>query len=896
MGNSNVKIVAIGLVSVVLIAVGLVLFKPREAKIVGQDSNLPSITDSEDRDFTEGGRAPRIIDNSGSSRNGTSGSGDAATDSGESSESADGETAGADGEVASEGSTVILGPDGKPLPGQVLTAGGALANGGGTSSSTNRSGSLDASSQSDGSSDSSSSGEDGEGSDEDENDEPEDGEVQVLGYVMRGDRGVDGAVLNLTSSSGGGTRTANTDAEGYYQFPPVANGEHYLVLVEPASPNSRRTLFLSSENSHRQEDFVIPELPPIQGDVYDAETQEGIQGVVVEVLQGATMIGARTTDEYGHFELFPLDPGNYTVRAKSDIYETDEETVTVTASNPNSEVLEFYLTRSKNIAGVVLSPQMSPLSGAYVSLFSGAAYGDATAEIRSTGGDGRFEFPELSPTLAANYRVGAYYEGYVPAYSQPIGGENVEDIQVMLTQGGTLTGTVVDDEGTPVEYAELTVQQGFQQTGAIFQRVNVSFPSTTTDLEGRFSLPGIEPGSVSLAVAAEGFVSNTVEFSVSDGTQDVGEIVLEGDGEAKAGRIFGIVVDETGGALANHNIYVKEAGGSWDTTVKTDSRGGFKVDDVPDGEYIIYSNGSTLRGDVFMTMDQTYPFARPGDEQIYLVYDMSQTARIRVVDSAGEPITRFRVGVNNRYDGAGGNGGVRETIGNAYSNRLFETVNGEAILNFMIAGTSNITITVENVGTEEVNNARIPVGGEADLGDVVIDTGVSVSGRVVSSGSGVDGVLVQAIPPYGSPLTHPLNAMKLEARTQSDGTFSIGGMPGGAADFLFTKSGMTRERLANIQLSAGQPHDLGTVEIHGAAILTGTVRSVTGQALPEMMVTIGEQTLFTDLQGQYRADTVMPGLARITVTDRANRYQSSSQEIELIAGQPQVLDFALAPI
>ena len=741
---------------------------------------------------------------------------------------------------------------------------------------------------------------DGEAGDAEEEEEAAEGKVIVAGNVLRGENPLPGAELVLTSNTASTNQRAQTDEQGRYHFPPVEEGDYTLFLAEPNSPGGRRRMQLVADQHRTSEDFVVPDLPPVKGEVSSAASGESIGGAEVQVWQGNSLIGSVSSRSEGQFELFPLEAGNYTLKGSANGYLPGEKSFEVSANTQAQDYVYLELPESAVVSGRVIGPGGNPVGSARVSLFGSAVYNDPFSQlgVEMTDGSGRFRFALPDSGYTGEFRAGAYKEGMLPGYSQVFLKDQLtdEEIVVQLREGGGISGRVVDGEETPIPGAEVTLEEGFPSTGAILQRFNIQPPKATTGGQGLFTIEGLEPGQNTFAVAADGYVSANPSFNISQGSiTQAGDVVLESEeAGAREGRVFGLIVDERGDPLVNHNVYIRGSGGEYST--RTDSRGGFLMDDVEQGEYVLYTNGSLLRGEDFIVVDQTYPFARPGDERIYLIYDLAQSIRFRLLNSRGEPVNNFRAGIRVRDQGAVGFNGVRETFGLGYDKQV-QTSNGEAVLGNLIAGTATLTISLEGQGSVEEAGITIPVGQQVDLGDIYIEGGAALEGQVVSSANGhaVSGVLVRALAPPGAPHDHPLNVLRFETTTETSGEFYLGGLPQGTVGLELSKNGWATEQITGIQITGGQGNQAGQIELDPAAALRGSVVNSQGAALSDVQVKVKDQDAFTDREGRFYMDSLPAGPATAEAQDRSGQYSSATMDVNLLAGEAATANFVLEP-
>lgn len=905
MSNSNVKYVSIGLIVLALggVFIALMMRGRQEPRVITYEEQQQQLARGEesgsrtgwfswftgDSDEDQDQKADNADDPAGSPAGSEDQQG--ATEGGE--ETAEGTPdpdTPADGAVADAGG--IAGVPGAPGSGN-----GTTGSSGG--SGTTQSGSVKNTGPADGSSTAEGSLEDGE--DTAGNEEDPAGMVVVGGSVLRGEQPVAQARLSLTSSETGQTLNASSGDEGSYRFPAVEEGEYTLYLLSPTSPSSRRRLMLFAGENQLGQDFVIPPLPPVQGRVVSESTGEPIARATVEVYEGGQLVGSVQGDSQGDFELFPLEAGAYTARGSADGYLPGEKPFQVDADGSNQLVI-VELPQAAVVVAQVVGGDGSYISGALVSLFGSSVYNDPFSRLGTKSSDGAgiasFALPE--GTGDGSFRIGAYKEGMAPGYSGVYTPANLpqngEPIVVQLPFGGSVVGRVVDSEGTPLEGADVSVKTGFPNTGAILQRFNISNLSTRTNAEGFFGLTGIEAGNLVLTITADGYISNEPNATITNNqATDMGDITLEEeDAGAKPGRIFGLVVDELGRPMVSHNVFIKGSGGEFGA--QTDSRGGFKIDDIPNGNYVIYTNGSLLRGETFIVVDQTYPFARPGEDRVYLVYDLGQSIRFRALNARGEPVTNMRVGVRVRYNGTNGYNGEKETFGLGYDENV-QTSTGVVNVDDIISGTANLTIFADGIGSIERNDIFVSVGETVDLGDIYLQSGADLEGVVVSAtdGSRVGGIQVQAVAPSGSPPTHPLNVLRFETNTDVGGNFRLSGLPEGQLVLVLSRSGWATLRIENVSVSANQANNVGELELFPGAVLRGRVTTPEGTPINDVQMTVTGQTVFTDRDGQYYFDKLDEGTATLEALDRSGGNRRRTVQVNLVAGQETVENIVMEP-
>lgn len=123
--------------------------------------------------------------------------------------------------------------------------------------------------------------------------------------------------------------SANMNSAGYYEFEGIDAGEYDIQVSKSGYVTQTRTAQSLTANQTTTVDFQLSPLPTtgtIAGTVEDASTQQNLQGVLVEALQGAQVKGSGNTDVNGNYSISNLPAGSYDVRASKFGYQTQTQT------------------------------------------------------------------------------------------------------------------------------------------------------------------------------------------------------------------------------------------------------------------------------------------------------------------------------------------------------------------------------------------------------------------------------------------------------------------------------------------------------------------------------------------------------------------------------------------
>jgi len=192
-------------------------------------------------------------------------------------------------------------------------------------------------------------------------------------------------------------------------------------------------------------------------------------------------------------------PGTYTLNltvSDGRISAYDEATVTV-----------FEPTGTEGtVAGFVKDGAGAPISGATVALSGGVG-------STSSGVDGSYNIfaPAGAYTIWAN-RSG--YAGDVDTVTITTGQTSWVNF-TLVSQLGSVSGTVTDAKGNPIAGATVVVSQG-----------GVTKGQDTTDAQGNYSIGNLAPGTYNLTVSAEGYRTTTESFVLAANQQADHDVTL----------------------------------------------------------------------------------------------------------------------------------------------------------------------------------------------------------------------------------------------------------------------------------------------------------------------------------------------------------------------------------
>jgi len=616
-------------------------------------------------------------------------------------------------------------------------------------------------------------------------------------------------------------------------------------------------------------------------------------------------VAAATTDQQGRFRFWSV-PAGVPMLLKAEPDDAPPVSRTVTVAPGETPQIRLEIVPGYAISGRVISSQGRPIEVAQVfasqAVFSiSAAQSGNVDDHRSrdvTDEQGRFELGGLG---ASTYTVRAEAEGFAPGVREDVelssgGIELASDI--VLVEGLSIRGVVVDDLGDPVPEATL----GFLKSNSFMGiglgelmppgKVRELGGSTgTSDDTGHFQSPPLHPGSYDVSGQAEGLSIGSVR-SVQAGSSGT-ELVLK-----RSGSIEGIVLSRAAGEpVTDYTLAAARPFAMLD--LKSYVPGPVQQVSKEDGTFRIEG----LEGGAWNLQIAAAEFARAEVTEIEVQPGRATRGVIVLLDEAGV----IRGLVLDRSTGRA-LGGAQVTTRSG--TELLRTGSLDALANaradeagrFELGGLTTGQYTVSASADDHARGAskRIYVtqGQVTDGVTIELDPGAVIRGRVIAADQTPEtGALVQAVA-LGSmqPAMDTTDGDgRYELRGLSAGQYTVtklgGSLKVGSSDMIASlMEGLSTQ---TVKVGAGEVVELdfiagagGSVTLHGRvseggdplenAILSlmpvGGGGSTAGQRL--RLSSTGEH-------GEYRIEGVAPGEWTMTIQTGSPFGQSAKESFDL---------------
>ncbi|NOK03819.1 MULTISPECIES: carboxypeptidase-like regulatory domain-containing protein [Myxococcus] len=648
---------------------------------------------------------------------------------------------------------------------------------------------------------------------------------RLSGRVLAQDKPVSGAEVHVPYTSS----VTVTDDQGRFSFEPLSPGD-YEVRAEHQGEHGFATVTLTEESGDADTTVRLGTLVYLEGTVRDESGRPIPQATV-----GAGAARGRsppvdyvTTTADGRFRLGPLrlEPYIFNVMASGFLGLLHD------AVAAPGHRLDFTLQSAHLVQGTVTDAQGNPVPGVDIDLDEETRT-ESETDLRSvdaTTSDehGRFEltFPE-----AGRYTLAFSNDDHLDEQVTV----NAPDtaLHVVLRGAGRVEGTVTSAQGVPLDRMMLSLVDNSDAPSSL---------ETISDEEGRFIIVSVAPGTYTLKAGVD---SSAIEHATPHtvtvrGTETVKTTLRLETGEP----VSGIVVDELGRPVANATVDATSPSKRWKAVhpvlTTSDAEGRFVLHSLPEGEC---SLRVSKEGYKFEATEPRVPnmsppsvLARSGARDVRLVLRSQGRIRGRVVRGDGSPITRFTINHDPFRDPEG-------------AFMLSPRDEGELRLTFEAPGL-----------TRAVRDVKVSAGEDLDLGQVRLEAGRNVRGRVVDAATSkpIEDAIVEVHLPGEGGALEEVTALAVDV-SQPDGTFAFPLLEARPLDVL-------------VQTNQGHPimrHRIGTgdealeLQVYPGAQVDGTLKDRDGkpaEAIVQLVANDGDYSASVDeALGTFQARNVPAG-------------------------------------
>jgi large repetitive protein len=543
----------------------------------------------------------------------------------------------------------------------------------------------------------------------------------------------------------------------------------------------------------------------------------------------------------GSFIIDDAPPGAVTLVAQVPEHPTGLSEVLQLSGGTEMAGVVIRIERGHVLTGEVVLAGGGGVAGAAIRVYGrgtpgslpgrGLPWGGGQATVAQTDSSGEFTLSGLAP---GSYTVTADKDGLIPASQRNVDPASGTPIQLEMTAGETISGTVEDDGGQPVSGMSVTLQKQEGRGGQLSQ--------ATSGPDGAFTLKGV-PEGVYKVTASSGW-GGTVNYTsaVKEGVHsgETGVRLTVSPGLTISGR----VTDPDGKPASGFvvRVYMTDRaiqGSSVSKYAQSQFDGTFEANGLSAGNYSISieARGGEMASTVIPnvaagTLGLEVQIGRAMDiEGVVVAPDGSAASGVRVSAEPmpGSPGTR-----GSGRTGADGTYRVQRLSPGTY--KLTFTASGKyvtGVLTDVPAGAAGVNFRMEEgliIAGKAVNPDGAPAGG------------VSLSATTVAGGRAAAGV------------------------TKPDGTFRLGGLAEGK--YLLTVSRSRDGYVLEKPLEVESGKEDVKLELTYGLSIAGTVVDAQGKAVSAAWISVRSArgiSARTDANGLFELKGLSPGTFKLYV-------------------------------
>jgi beta-lactamase regulating signal transducer with metallopeptidase domain len=602
----------------------------------------------------------------------------------------------------------------------------------------------------------------------------------------------------------------------------------------------------------------------LAGTVRDAVTRRPIARATVSVTVAAAIALDRdagriaaTTDAQGRYQLEGLPSGSHNVAATATGYMHEDQSF-VGGTGPADL---FMKPGGVSIAGVVKSADGKPVAGAQVTADGELPIDRARILPARTGDDGHFQMTGIE---RGTYRLLVRHAEWTPQFVPGLVAGSTAPVEITMTRGYRVIGRLVAEGDRPAP-GHVMVQA---LDGADLPRALAHEWIADTGRDGRFSLDGMPPGTLTLAVRPVRFAASRAEIVVGgkDPVVDVGEIGVE------LGHVIrGRVRTQDGAPIENARVYVPRSSDPGDTVTQAD--GTFVMAGVNAG-----TQGIAIHADGY-ALDERQVDADGPPLDVVLKPGAGITGVL--VDGSGRPVSGAMV------------------LGRRIRARGLTESDGRFDFDGVPAGEYDLEVQPREHLDKSIPKVKVEEGRTTDVGRIVLEAGLSLAGVVVdANGSPVPGAEV-AFEDATLPRRNNNYGQVQRPRSDAQGRFVLKGLTAGVARVSASHRRYASSVPVDVNVGPDAAAETRLVLLEGARIV-GTARTRDGGPVANAFVVVtGTRPQGTDrsrspiaADGTFAVEHVTPGRVKVAMMEgSAGTYNHvTEQEVEVHDGETSTVN------
>ncbi len=466
------------------------------------------------------------------------------------------------------------------------------------------------------------------------------------------------------------------------------------------------------------------------------------------------------TDAEGGFVLNDLDAGSGELKIEAAGYLDAAKTVAVEAGVVRN--VSIQLEKAGRVHGTVVDEKGEPVADAKVRLAYIERYrarnfhrgrrsrdeedGDMRTRVRFDGvpvfSDAKGAWSLFFPRAGDGIMVQVTHEQYLSARSEPFSVPDPRsdgpELELVLSRGSILQGTVEGPSGKPAGGILVQVQQDFYNRrnrggsrGPEDGRPPFGFPTpfaskqAISDAGGAWMVSALEAGDYRVVVDQAGFAPYRAEVALAEAEKKAHAIALEAPS-----RIRGVVVDADGIPVKSAQVMVRGRG-LW-RHVFSDQDGMFVVDRlIPGPSYLLHIQASG-----FLTFNLK-DIEAPREALTCTLTEPADAAGLVLEDESRAPVDRFRLSLFPE----------EEIDYRRPWPRTFRNDDGSFEFSGIPPGTYRLVVESLSFPPAEIPHLTFEAGGLYDGIEILLAEGLVVEGTVLlPDGKPASNAVVTAVP------------------------------------------------------------------------------------------------------------------------------------------------------